>query len=1323
MRHLTALFGLASLFCAACSHIPQENDISPIGSEIVTRRGSQRDLSYYHIKCFAMDSKDLMWLGTDKNLMSYDGQNSRPFIPSVQGDRLPSGNILCLFDDHASKVWVGTDKGFCSYERYNRFNNYLFNGEQLKNVSQIVETADSVLVVKSDNDYFRLMPGGSLEMIPSLHQETVRSKAVPDGNGGLWIILEDRSVHFDRVFLPVDTIENPGSANIPNLDAVRKEDMMWVLQTDILSCINVNNGTLIFSTKSPVPGEVDFIFYEDPYLLVKGKDDGLTVLDPYSGQVVSHDLPYIPSAPSRSDISCMYHDHIGNLWIGYTHFGVKCISKEDKSLSLTNESALYHDTKGHYIFFLTKDSGGRIWGSMEDGLFLSDKDQVTFFSKDAFPGCGLFNNMIVDNDHLWLVDGNCLYSADHTGNKVQIKRKWEMVGVIHDVLANGNVCYVLDGSPYIHVVSMDDNQEIIRGEPPLDGNNALFLDIDPNHALVICQEAEFYFLDKRRDCLVKLFEDKEDVAIQEGEFFVDAILVGHKVYLAANEGGVLTLDLDSGQMEKVVALSQLYISSLISYTDDILIMSSEDGIAYYNTKDQSVRVFKLRLGTSSPTINSFRRMVRGNNAIILGTNNGCVTIPASIPKTAGQHHLSVHAVSITDEGGSRTVYLAPDEKLCVFNHKHNSFEITYGAVHYDNQPIVTQYMLEGYNPSWISGATSGTVQFSKIPAGEYRFKLRELQPFSETVLNESNMDVIIKKAPWNTIPAIISYIILSFLLIFFVVKQISLMRDSRDKLSLAEQKHDLERRTNQMNSNFFANIVHEFRNPLTIISAPLVSLLNDPAIPESAHKKLVAISSSANTMLKLIDQMLDFNQLDMDVLKLCVGEHDLSYELEKNIKVYEESASVRNISIECVGSDVPFFMQIDLDKFEKILGNLFTNAMKHTPNGGVIKFSIDDITREEAAALFPGDLAANRYLCISVTNNGKHIPEDKLVNVFKRYNESSETVVNHKYGWGRGIGLYYVERLVNIQKGAIRVSNVPSGVCFSFIIPSDKDFYKDADKEDSRVHRTMQIDIPERPHPVTPKTGLEDAGKPVLLIVDDDIQIGSYLRSIFEDSYNVFNMYSAEDVIEDIDSISPDIIISDVMMGNMSGVDLCRELKGNLAFCHIPVVLLTGVTNIKEAISGLECGANAYVTKPFSAEYLQALISSLLKNIEHIRESLNTNVKASQIDASLSDTDRAFINQLYQLMDKHLTESDLRVSTICEELRISRTKFNYKLKGLSGCTPGTFFRQYKLNLAAQMLKEGKKNVSEIADMLGFSSISNFSTSFKKMFGISPKDYK
>lgn len=251
--------------------------------------------------------------------------------------------------------------------------------------------------------------------------------------------------------------------------------------------------------------------------------------------------------------------------------------------------------------------------------------------------------------------------------------------------------------------------------------------------------------------------------------------------------------------------------------------------------------------------------------------------------------------------------------------------------------------------------------------------------------------------------------------------------------------------------------------------------------------------------------------------------------------------------------------------------------------------------------------------------------------------------------------------------------------------------------------------------------------RPKILVVDDDVDVAQYLHYIFAADYEVVNRYSAEEALADLEEVKPDLILSDIIMDKMSGYEFCRVLKNDLMFSHIPVILITAMSKMSEQIEGLKLGAVAYVTKPFDPAYLKALVVSQLQNMQTLRqrlgESTETQTLSEKVADTLSEQDRKFMDELYQLMEKHSKEQDLSVSTMCKDMLISPAKFNYKVKELTGETPGTFFRKYKLNRAAVLLREGKLNVSEIAVLTGFSTAAHFSVAFKKQFGVSPSEYQ
>ena len=557
---------------------------------------------------------------------------------------------------------------------------------------------------------------------------------------------------------------------------------------------------------------------------------------------------------------------------------------------------------------------------------------------------------------------------------------------------------------------------------------------------------------------------------------------------------------------------------------------------------------------------------------------------------------------------------------------------------------------------------------------------------------ERKIEIIIKSAPWWSSAAWLLY----FGIIAFVLYTFNrlYLKARTNHLRLLEEQRETERekRAKEMNMRFFANISHEFRNPLTIIAGPLMMLNADKALPDSVHRILNHVCISVNRMLRLIDQMLDFNQLETDELRLRVVEVDAAEELRQQVASFEESARVKGIKLELVIKQGNYLMWLDGDKVEKIMGNLFTNALKHTSPGGVIRISahVDDDILE-----------------VSVFNSGKLMAEDRMQDVFKRYYQLADSQDSDLYGWGTGIGLYYksIYNKVEIADRGKRVMQIPL----------------EEKSEEGRVKNSLA-----EKDDSTRNTSPSGKILPRILIVDDDVDVAQYLHHIFASAYEVVNRYSAEEALADLEVVKPDLILSDVIMGQMSGFEFCKFLKSNLSFSHIPVILITAMSTMSEQIDGLQLGAVAYVTKPFDPVYLKALVKSQLHNMQMLRQHLSESTETGSLSAKVADTlslqDRKFMDELYGWMEKRSAEQDLNVATVCRDMLISPAKFNYKIKELTGETPGIFFRKYKLNKAAVWLREGKYSISETAVLTGFSTAAHFSVAFKKQFGVSPSEY-
>lgn len=522
--------------------------------------------------------------------------------------------------------------------------------------------------------------------------------------------------------------------------------------------------------------------------------------------------------------------------------------------------------------------------------------------------------------------------------------------------------------------------------------------------------------------------------------------------------------------------------------------------------------------------------------------------------------------------------------------------------------------------------------------------------------------------------------------------------------------------------SFFANISHEFRTPLTLISGPVSQLAESADLKSSDRNLLMIVRRSVDRMLKLVNQLMDFNKLEEDTLTLQVGLTDAISIISKNLDVFRYNMTNKNITLQTSGIEDSFITWLDEDKLDKIIGNLMSNALKFTPAGGKIEISFDVVNADELVQSFGKEVAKwHKYIKISVINSGSDIPEDEMDKIFGRYyqitNQTAET-----HNMGTGIGLYYSRRLAMLHHGFLKASQPEQmhGARFTLVLPTDDEAYADDTKLKRTVEQKEAFPLPESKEPVPV---IEDE-KQTVMVIDDDTEIALYLKTLLSPYYKVICRFDADSAIKTMKENAPDCILCDVVMPGKDGYTLCSEVREDMQLCHLPIILVTANAAMQNQVKGLNVGANAYVTKPFDPDYLLAMIHSQIQNQENVRQILSSSTKTGNMEENvLSPQDKKFMTELYELMENELSNSELNVVEIAERMHMSRTKFYYKVKGLTGENPGTFFKTYKLNRAAEMILEGKYTISEISDMAGFSTVSVFSKSFKKQFGTAPSSYK
>lgn len=1061
-------------------------------------------------------------------------------------------------------------------------------------------------------------------------------------------------------------------------------------------------------------------------------------------------------------VTATFRDLGGNLWVGYRNAGVQIISQNRIAYKEANDNALSDNTKG--IAILTMATVGKhVLAGTALRVFAYDEKnghlEQTLF-RDLFdslpkPRQINLNNMVgYDDEHLWLVSEHQVLSCRINNERIEVLAKSPLFkSGLGLGLKVGNHLYVSSGKGCLLRFGFGKPQpEIIHISSPHFDNETKLAKLNDGNILLFMLGMHLAVLSPETG---KIRDMKVADMPQEGSLdpaFAKQDSYGN-VWLGTKRDGLYLMNKERTHMRRVNILNDVHIQALVEDTKRQVWVTTIRDVFFENF--ESKRFLMNSLLSASQDQDDWQYFsnsacISPSGDVVLGSSDGCKFMPPEAMQTnflrtqAGIHAsemLAIYGVEVEKNNGE--VLAVTDEVAHLHNytfaHDENNLKFNFYYPNFSRRSaLMCQYKLEGYDRDWQVPTYGREAHYAHLPAGTYTFRLRLISSTDKPALAERKVKITVMHAPWWSSAAWLLYFSIVLGILFYL--NTFYLRARTNHLLLLQEQRELERekQAKEMNMRFFANIAHEFRNPLTIIAGPLMSLNADKALPESVHRILTHVCMSVNRMLRLIDQMLDFNQLETDELRLRVSEVDAAEELRQQVASFKESARVKGIRLELTVKNGNYHVWLDCDKLEKIMSNLFTNALKYTAPGGIIRIQAS---------------ADEERLEVSVFNSGKLMDEDKIQNVFKRYYQLSDSQNSRQYGWGTGIGLYYVKRLVELHHGEIYVKNIAAvsetsseaslrnGVEFCFSLPTDKSIYNKVEIV-AQEKRVMQIPLEVKSEEggtleVKREEGIvknslagnaSASGKnlPRILIVDDDVDVADYLHHLFASDYEVVNRYSAEEALADLEEVKPDIILSDIIMGEMSGFEFCKTLKGNLSFSHIPVILITAMASMHNQIDGLKLGAVAYITKPFDPAYLKALVKSQLQNMQTLRQRLGESTKTDSLAENVADTlspqDRKFMDEVYEMMEKLLAQQDLNVNSMCRDMFISPSKFNYKIKELTGETPGIFFRKYKLNKAAQMLHDGLYSISEVAVLTGFSTAAHFSVAFKKQFGISPSDY-
>lgn len=1070
-------------------------------------------------------------------------------------------------------------------------------------------------------------------------------------------------------------------------------------------------------------------------------------------------------------IHAAFSDKQGNLWMCTHSKGLEKATFRPSPFNLITPVPHHYESLSNEVRGLCEDTGHNLWVGLKDGKLriydrnLSERGYLTEAGTISHTGNPMHGNVyFIMQDrkkNLWIATkGDGLVKAEPQGDAHYKLTRYQHSKDDLYSLSDNNVYSVYEdsrGRIWIATFAggvnyMTRNQEgrevfinhrnHLKGYPINDCSKARYITGDgQGHvwigttvgALAVDEnfktpeEAKFHHF-------LRVPQDMHSLSNNDVHWIISTRK--KELYLATFGGGLnklISLDKEGNAEFKCYSVENgLPSDILLSIREDgkgNLWMSTENGISKFipsteqfeNYDDKNIS-YRMRFSEAASACTSSGNIMFGASDGIFMFNPDSTNKSSYIPPIVLSKLLVSNEDVIPGENSVLKQGLDDINKLTL-SHRENIFTIQFAALDYSApSDIQYAYMLEGFEKAWNYVGKQRMATYTNLPKGHYVFKVRSTNADGVWTENIRSLDIEILPSFWETSFAYFLYVLFILLIIITAVYILFTIYRLKHEVSVEQQMTDMKLR-------FFTDISHELRTPLTLISGPVEYVLENTKLPMDAREQLLVVERNTSRMLRLINQILDFRKIQNKKMKMQVQHIDVVAFTRKIMENFDSIAEEHRIDFLFETEKQELYLWVDVDKYEKIIFNLLSNAFKYTPNDKMIKVFIHE--DEESVS-------------IGVQDQGIGIAENKKTSIFVRFeNLVDRNLFNQS---STGIGLSLVKELVEMHKALISVdSKIGEGSCFKVAFPKGKEHYDESVEflQDDAAIGTMTMErvVETENMPVAPQDeeGVpesEDAEltKETMLLVEDNSELRLFLRTVFSSEYRIVEAVNGVEGWNKSLKFLPDIIISDVMMPEKDGISMMRELRADMTTSHIPIVLLTAKTSIESKLEGLEYGADDYITKPFSATYLKARVKNILTQRQKLQEMYRENLMPSGAAPSeeptvqkkapeMSTHDRKFMDKLVELMDKNMDNGELVVDDLVQELAVSRSVFFKKLKTLTGLAPIEFIKEMRINRAVRLIETGEYSMTQIAYMVGINDPRYFSKCFKQKMNMTPTEYR
>ncbi len=1311
--------------------------------------GNQNSLPDYAVNTICETGNGIFWIGTMSGLSRFDlkTESFKHFIHDPNdSSSLPNNMVWRIVKDNSNNLWICTSNGLSKFDPgEEKFTNYKFIKANENSLSNNFVTS----VLQDSRGNIWIGTRGGLDYFDEKGNRFYRNKINTENpsdvysNGVISLAEHNNKLLVGTYSALYSTDLNVNINNNKKFNLIYKNPGRRVG----ISCISTgSNGSVWFTTTGeglfryfPASGKIInyknsdvensisenylLVVFEDPnkVLWVGTNNSGVNKHSIYSEQFITYRLPKTSNTKfGDSRINALLPDGKGNLWIG-TESGL--IARK-QLLNTNNESVIYLNEVKNLapveVTSIYQDREEKIWiTTFGNGVYFYDplSDQTRFLKQDKNNSNSLSNNFT----------HTVFESSDGT-------------------------IWIGTGAGGLNKFDKSTGSFTVYKHNPLDSSS-----LSSNQIIAICEDDDgFLWIGTTHDGLnkfnpitgnVKRYTHNVDDLSSLTSNRINSLLFDSKsnLWIGTFGGGLNIWVKDEDNFRHYTTDNGLPSNTIQKALEDSfgnLWLSTDKGISRFIPESGEFNNYDANDGLQG---NHFLRNSgfsdQANGQIYFGGVNGLnIFNPSQMLVNQRKPQIVITGFKIFNKEVKITrdsFNNSPLKRNILFaegitlSYEDNFISFEFASLDFNN-PDKNQYayIMEGFNKDWINAGNQRTATFTNLDPGEYTFRVKATN--SNGVWNEEGISIGVTLRPpwWQTWWAFLIYTAaIGAILLFirqFEIKRVKL----RNELELREVEAKKLQEVDKLKSRFFANISHEFRTPLTLILGLSDKLLKKSSEQES-KKDFGVIKKNANRLLQLINQLLELSKLEAGNVNLRVAKYDINKFLRRILSSFSSIAEQKNITFTFNNNPLSdsvkskeVYLYIDPEKFETIVSNLISNALKFSPSGARIEVEV---------------IPHLHQVDLRFTNTGVGIPEDKLPFIFNRFYQVDQT--SSRAYEGTGIGLALVKELVELHNGEISVHSIEEKeTTFTIRIPVGRAHYKpeqvivtDAEEKDTPEYserlnyeleeqRITSEEIDIRLYG-TSGTVKDSTDAKIILVVEDNSDLRNYITEQLEERYLVYEAEDGEQGLQKAAEILPDLIISDIMMPKMDGYEMSRKLKKDFKTSHIPIIMLTAKAAKEDKIEGLEIGADDYLVKPFDHEELLIRVKNLIKLREQMREKFRSEMILQPKSVIVPSSEKIFLDKISEIIENRIDDENFGVIELGKEIGLSRSQLHRKLKAVCDQTTTEFIRNFRLQRAADLIKQNAGNMAEIAYKVGFSSQAYFTKSFTELFGCPPSEYR